>query len=141
MSINYDVARTHLFLQDQSLNLDDLTELENAKIFKIDQKSTFSYEKDYQAQMDLTIEYNLNQTIIARDGYTYFDILSDVGGMQSILMSFIAIFISVWNHNMLDNFLVSRLYKVKKTKSQHQKRDYDSESSDDSANLMNQKKC
>lgn len=75
--------------------------------------------------MDLTIEYNLNQTIIARDGYTYFDILSDIGGMQSILISFIVIFISIWNYNMLDNFLVTRLYKVNKPKSSSSSRQMD----------------
>ena len=35
MSLGYEVARTNLFLQDEDLNLDDLTELEDSTIFKI----------------------------------------------------------------------------------------------------------
>ena len=66
--------------------------------------------------MDIVIEYNLNQTVIARDGYKFFDLLSDLGGMQGILMSLIGYFIAFWNYNMLDNFMVTRLYKIKKSK-------------------------
>ena len=32
-------------------------------------------------QIDITIEKNLNQIVIARDGYKIFDFISDVGGM------------------------------------------------------------
>ena len=60
--------------------------------------------------MDITVEMNLNQVIIARDGYTYLDFLSDIGGMQGMLISLIAFFISFWNYNHLENYMVSNLY-------------------------------
>ena len=55
MTINYEVSRTHLFLQDEHINLDEITELEDASIFKLEEKSSISYEKDYKTQMDIVI--------------------------------------------------------------------------------------
>jgi len=31
--------------------------------------------------MDFTIEMGLDQQVVARDGYTFLDLLSDIGGM------------------------------------------------------------
>ena len=50
-----------LFLQDEAVNLDELTEYEDGSIFKLEGQPLLSYEKDYDAQMDLTIEMNLDQ--------------------------------------------------------------------------------
>ena len=66
--------------------------------------------------MDIIIEYNMNQIVIARDSYKFLDLLSDLGGMQGILFSLIGYFIAFWNYNMLDNFMVTRLYKIEKPK-------------------------
>lgn len=68
--------------------------------------------------MDIIIEYNLNQMVIARDGYKALDLLSDIGGMQSILMSAVGYLIAILNYNMLDNFIVSRLYKLQQPKNE-----------------------
>ena len=58
---------------------------------------------------------NLDHKVIARAGYTVLDYISDIGGMQGMLMSFMAWFIAVWNYNMFDNHMVSRLFKVEKS--------------------------
>ena len=108
------VSTTQLFLQDEILNLDDLTEFDDASVFKLENLPILSYEKDYFTQMDITIEMNLNQKVIARQGYTVLDFISDLGGMQGMLISFIGWFIAIWNYNMFDNHMVSRLFKVKK---------------------------
>ena len=55
---------------------------------------------------------DLNQKVISRSGYTVLDLISDIGGMQGVLISFFAIIVGVWNHNMIDNHLVSRLYML-----------------------------
>ena len=55
---------------------------------------------------------NMDLTVIQRDGYTVLDILSDVGGLQSVLISAFAILLSIWNHNYLNSYLVSKLYKA-----------------------------
>ena len=54
---------------------------------------------------------SLDQTLIERNGYTILDILSDVGGLQGILISGISFFLSILNHNYLSNYLVSKLYE------------------------------
>ena len=58
-----------------------------------------SYEKDLKTVMDITLEMNLNQLVIAREGYTVLDWISDVGGLQGILISTLAMLISFWNYN------------------------------------------
>jgi len=60
-TIPFKVSTTQLFLQDlKSINLDDITELEDNSIFKLDQKPVMPYEKDNIVQMDMTVEMNLN---------------------------------------------------------------------------------
>ena len=61
--------------------------------------------------MDITFEMNLDLQIISRDGYTILDWLSDVGGIQSIIFSGLAIFIGFWNYNYLDNYMAAKLFK------------------------------
>ena len=56
--------------------------------------------------MDITFERDLNLTVVTRDGYTILDWISDIGGIQGILISAIAIMISYWNYNYFDNFMV-----------------------------------
>ena len=51
----------------------------------------------------MTIEMNLNQLVVARDGYTGLDLLSDVGGMESILISGCLILLGIWNYHYLEN--------------------------------------
>ena len=42
---------------------------------------------------------NLDQIVIERSGYTLLDLLSDVGGLQGILISGISLILSIFNHN------------------------------------------
>ena len=96
------------------VDLDELTELENDSIFTLIRVPDRSYEKDYHAWFDLNIEMNMDMLSHKRQGYYIFDLISDVGGIQSILFSTFAFFVSVWNYNMLENSMVSRLYKLER---------------------------
>ena len=49
MSNPYTISQTQLFLQDEAINLDDITELADDTIFKIEELTARSYEKDYVA--------------------------------------------------------------------------------------------
>ena len=51
--------------------------------------------------------------IVQRDGYTALDVLSDVGGLQGILSSVIAILLGLWNYSQLDFYVISQLYQQK----------------------------
>ena len=86
--------------------------MEDASIFRFGAEPTRPYEKDYDVQLDIQIEMNLNQLQIARDGYTLLDFFSDIGGILGIFVSASAIFLTIWNYNNFDNYLVSKLYRV-----------------------------
>ena len=57
---------------------------------------------------------NRDQKVIARAGYTFLDYLSDIGGMQGMLISGVGYIIAIWNFNMFDNHMVTRLFKMKR---------------------------
>lgn len=56
--------------------------------------------------MDLDLKF------VERSSYTALDVLSDVGGIQSMLYSLISLVLGLFNTRLLDDYLVSRLYKV-----------------------------
>ena len=54
---------------------------------------------------------NLDQILIQRSGYTVLDLLSDVGGLQGILISAMSLLLSILHQNQLNDYLVSKLFK------------------------------
>ena len=60
----FKISKTKLFLQDEDIDLDDLTEIEDDSVFSIDALPVRSYEKDYIVQMDISIEMNLEYTTL-----------------------------------------------------------------------------
>ena len=56
---------------------------------------------------------NLDVNLIERSGYTVLDVLSDVGGLLSILISGISFILNIFNYNYLENYLVHKLFKSK----------------------------
>ena len=113
-SIPFKVSTTKLFLQDEFINLDDITELEDDSIFKMEQMPKQPYEFDEFIQMSISVEMNLDQKVIARAGYTFVDYLSDIGGFQGLLISGVGYLLAAWNYNQFDNHMVTRLYKMEK---------------------------
>ena len=71
--------------------------------------------------MDITFELDLDRTLIMRKSYSILDLLSEVGGMIGILMVFFSSVVSCFNFNNFDNYMVSRLFKVKKINSEMNK--------------------
>ena len=55
---------------------------------------------------------NLDLTVIQREGYTLLDLLSDVGGLQGILISAFSLLLGCWNHNYMESYIASKVYKV-----------------------------
>ena len=55
---------------------------------------------------------SMDRILIERNGYTMFDLLSDLGGLQGILISGISFLLSILNFNHLNGFLASRLFKA-----------------------------
>ena len=68
--------------------------------------------------MDITFELDLDRKFIMRKCYSILDLLSEVGGMLGILMVFLSSVVSCFNFNNFDNYMVSRLFKIKKVDSE-----------------------
>ena len=56
---------------------------------------------------------NLDRLTIARSGYTFLDVLSDVGGIQGLLLSFFSALLGFLNYGLFDSQLTSRLFRLK----------------------------
>ena len=100
-------------MQDELIDLDDVTKLENSDVFLLTPLSTRVEESYPELLMGLSFESNLDLTVIERTGYTILDVLSDIGGILSVLISGAAIPLSLWNHNNFDYALVTRFFKLK----------------------------
>ena len=70
------------------------------------------YETDPNIVTSIVFEMNLDLEAISRTGYSVLDMLSDVGGVEAILVNFFGIMLGFWNYKSLDNYLVSRLYQL-----------------------------
>ena len=64
--------------------------------------------------MDITFELDLDRKFIKRMCYSFLDLLGDLGGVIGILMVIFSSVVSCFNYNNFDNFMVSRLFKIKK---------------------------
>ena len=71
----------------------------------------FPLEKDLI--QGLYIQMDLDLTVIERSSYTILDVLSDVGGLQGILISASSLMLGILNYKYLEDYLVSKLFKSK----------------------------
>ena len=109
------MQKTTLELQDYlSVNLDKYTKIEYDSLFKLSRKDVMPYEKSDNTWVSVTIERDLDLWHYERSVYTMLDLLSDVGGFHGMLILILALVASAWSYNSLDNFMVSRLFKIKK---------------------------
>ena len=96
-----------------AVDLDELTELEDSSVFRLDQKNSRPNERVPSFVIGLRFEMNFDLNVISRNTYNILDLLSDIGGIQSILVTFFNLLLRIWNYNHLSNYLVSKLYKYK----------------------------
>ena len=57
-------------------------------------------------------EMSLDLLIVSRNSYTLLDILSDVGGIESIFVTCISLILSILNYKYFDSYMVSHLYQL-----------------------------
>ena len=62
--------------------------------------------------MSIEIEMGKDEIVVMRNGYTLLDILSDIGGMYSILVTGFGVFLALFNFNHFDTYMTSRLFKI-----------------------------
>ena len=66
-------------------------------------------------------EVNLDKHVILREHYNILDLLGEVGGVQTILISFFQFILYLINYHHFDTFMASKLYKIKKLEDEEQK--------------------
>ena len=79
--IQYHVQRTQVQLQDQLIDLDEITELEDSSLFKIARKDSYVSQFESDLIAGFVIMADLDLRVIQRHGYTLFDFFSDIGGI------------------------------------------------------------
>ncbi len=96
------------------MNLEELTKLEFDHLFRINKRDTLPYEREDTIWVSVTIGRDLDLGNYERNVYTSLDLFSDIGGFQGLLVSLLAMVSSAWNYHNFANFMVSRLFRIKK---------------------------
>lgn len=115
--IPHKISKTNLELQDYDIiMLDEVTRIDMSGLFRLEMQTILPYEEFDNTWVSVTIERNLNVMHYERKVYTAFDMLSDIGGLTGIIATLFGLINATWNYNAFDNFMVSRLFKIKKRK-------------------------
>lgn len=106
------LARTKLELQDLPVNLDEITQLSDPGLFKLESSSVSFKPHEPDLIQGIEVSMSRDLVVIQRTGYTVLDLLSDVGGLQGILLYAISLLLSIANSDQLTQYLVEKLFKV-----------------------------
>ena len=72
-------------------------------LFSLNRREALPYEENDDTWIMVTVEMDPNLMTYERSVYTFFDLLSDIGGLNGILMTFAGIICATWNFNKFDN--------------------------------------
>lgn len=99
--------------QDLELfNLDTWTVIDRKDLFTLQEMKNMPLERFDNSWLMITVEMDLNRMEYARSRFTVLDLLAQFGGFIGIFGRIFGFFMAAWNFNALDNYLVSRLYRV-----------------------------
>ena len=87
--------------------------LNDSSLFKMVRQPTRPEERVEDLIMVISFEMDLNLYSIERAGYNILDLLSNIGGIQGLLLSFFGVLISAFNYNNFDNITAAQFYKLK----------------------------
>ena len=105
-------------LQDNLITLDEFTEFQTS-VFGVELSPSLPFTRDKRTLSRIIFELNPDMIEITRDVYTFLDLLSDIGGMQGMLIGLVAQFFVYWEYNQLENYMISKLYGVKRGNKSH----------------------
>mmetsp|Transcript_12817 Transcript_12817/g.16428 ORF Transcript_12817/g.16428 Transcript_12817/m.16428 type:complete len:195 (-) Transcript_12817:303-887(-) len=113
LSFPFRVVNSYLDLQDELFNFDNWTQTLDKNAFMVEMGGFRSFSKNQpDVLVSLDFERDLNLKYITRDRYTLLDWISDIGGIQGMLVSAFAFFVGYWNYKSVENFMVAKLYKT-----------------------------
>ena len=106
----FNIKQSEVHSQHQLINLDEVTDVE-AKMFTIQAQDRYPMETGSRHfLLTVGVDYELGN--YERIYYTFLDMLSDIGGIQAIIVGFLAGLLSAIKHDYFDDYLVSSLYKL-----------------------------
>ena len=82
-------------------------------MFSLVEQKVLPYEQPDNTWLSITIEMDLARVEYSRFRYTFLDLLANFGGFIGIWGKLFAFFMGAWNYNALDNYMVSRLYRMR----------------------------
>lgn len=94
--------------------LGDITRGVRDDLFRINSLTKMPYEFTDNVWVSVTFEMSFDVIAFEREVYTSLAFLSDVGGLSGMLMTICHFFMVLWNYQSFDNYMVSRLFRVKK---------------------------
>ena len=94
--------------------LGDTTKQERQDLFRVNRKETMPYEFSDNVWLSITFEMSLDLIEYEREVYTFLMMLSDIGGLAGALVTLLSLFMALWNFKAFDNYLVSKLYRVRR---------------------------
>ena len=110
-STTFHLKRTELNLQDLLISLDSVTLLIDSQAFTLENGGEELIDMDEDVITALAVRGHNELIVIERSNYSVLDLLGDIGGLESIVFSTVALLLSVLNYNHLDNMLASQLFK------------------------------
>ena len=116
----YQVIIGESNLQDLIIDLDSVTEFQD-DIFEIKFNQLQTRIKDSSTVLFLAFEMSLDKHVITREHFSVLDLLGDIGGVQAILISLIQFILFFLNYHHFDQFMASKLFKIKKPEDEEQK--------------------
>ena len=93
-------------MQDLVFNFEDITLLNDDRLFRIEKGNSRPIETEERTVMKMTFEHNFDRNVVERDNYTFLDVLSDAGGLSSVISSVFVSLLAIVNYNNLNAHLV-----------------------------------
>ena len=113
--IPFKVVVEHLEMQDdKKIDLGLLTLNHEEGFFDLKEKPIMPYEKKDDVWFSVTVERDLDLIQHERFIYTFFDFLSDIGGLSGMLFTILATASAMINYKAFDKYMATRLFKIKK---------------------------
>ena len=87
-----------LLSQDLPVDMDEMTLYKDESIFTVERIPQMPAEANDYIQMEVSFEMNLDLVTIKRTYYSLLDVLSDVGGLITVVMNAVAISLIILNY-------------------------------------------
>lgn len=101
---------TDLMLQDERFHWGSLNQYPE-RVFKIEEVGKRPYEFPNDIHISVTVEVNLDLTIIERQVYNILDWIGDVGGLGEGCFFISYALLGVIHFGALDNMIISELFR------------------------------